>query len=486
MTKDEIIARFYNPYNIDEDGAYRYGDGLTLYFSDPAEPWGEVCTQVRSNQTEVFEGYFGLLPNEAEAKLQSDGKQYFASDFIEGDPRAEEYWPDNPSATRFCFYEDSIRYNVCSIGFAGTSDTEPIPVNYLCATYYPEGMDWLDAALEQQAANAQLSLYDTVYGYEGRMTGRLMADLTHDGVDELIICSVSEDDWDFERYNCTIYTIADGEVVELRHEYTSSTHAEAYNLTLYEEDGAYYLMAYNYYMNQGYVNNSYQVYHLNSDGSTIMLRQDAVSGTEAEAAAETEALEVAINTMLETATVLFRGNIEFVFTDAATSPVCTALPDGAHLVKFYFPMTAVDGGMLAQATVIDRVVLTSEEMEALSVGDALPLGRFGSGYYDSTITDISRNDYSFQISVQSGDVYEFYHYNDDWQLYWNDPNAGDTYDIGGAQVFFADGQYTVTQGTNTGEESYSHINNASFTQWDTCEVTVENGVVTSLYIYWHP
>lgn len=487
MTKDEITARFFHPHHIDEDGAYRYGDGLTLYFSDPSEPWGEICTQVRSNQMEVFEGYFGLLPDEAEAKLQSDGKQYFASDFIEGDPRAEAYWPDSRNSARFCFYEDSIRYNVCSIGFAGTSETEPIPVNYLCATYYPEGMDWLDAALELQAANAQLSLYDTVYGYEGAMTGRLMADLTHDGIDELIVCSVSEDDWGFQHFHCTIYTIADGEVVELHHEVTSSAHAEAYNLTLYEEDGAYYLMAYNYYLNQGYVNNSYRVYHLGSDGSTIMLRQDEVSGPEYEAAAETEELEAAINTMLETATVLFRGNAEHVFTDDSTLPRCSALPDGVHMIKLSSSLVEVEGGVLAHATVVAPVILTDEEVDAFTVGGTLDLTRFGDGFYRHTISSIQRDSYSIFLNMTDGDYCSFYRVDNGWHLHYNDPNAGDTYALGGALLYFVDGQYNPIERTGFEEsEIYTDIRDVSIYEIDTFDVTIENGMVTDLYIYWHP
>ena len=487
MTRDEIISRFYNPHHIDEDGAYHYGDGLTLCFSDPAEPWGEICTQVRSNQMEVFEGYFGLLPDEAKAKLESDGKQYFASDFIEGDPRAEEYWPGSHNSTRFCFYEDSIRYNVASIGFAGTSDTEPIPVNYLCATYYPEGMDWLEAALEQQAANAQLSLYDAVYGYEGVMTGRLMADLTHDGTDELIICSVSEDDWGFQYFHCTVYTIAGGEVVELHHESTDSSHANAYHLALYEEDGAYYLLAYNFYLNQGYVNNSYQVYHPDSDSSTIMLRQDAVSGPEAETAAETEELEATINTMLETATVLFRGNAEYVFTDASTLPLCSALPDGVHLIRLSPSLVEVEGGVLAHATLVAPVILTDEEVAAFAVGGTIDLTRFGDGYYAYTITHIQRDSYMVYIEAANGDYFSFYPADGGWHLYYNDPNGGDTYAIGGALLYFVDGQYNpIERDDFEGSEIYTDIRDVSIYKSDTFDVTIENGMVTDLYIYWHP
>ncbi len=107
-----------------------------------------------------------------------------------------------------------------------------------------------------------------IYGY-----GSILADLTHDGLDELLV--TTPDDWGGN--TLSVYTVQDDQVVELySRSFNMQANANVGELYLYSEDGKDYLMEVSVqisYMSA----NSYTLYSLDENGQPVIFRKESTS-----------------------------------------------------------------------------------------------------------------------------------------------------------------------------------------------------------------
>lgn len=108
--------------------------------------------------------------------------------------------------------------------------------------------------------------YQHAAGYPGREVDRYYADLTHDGVEELIVISLDDGDG-IEISYATVYTLRDNTPVEIWQESaTDMVTSGARSIYLYREGGKSYLYEHTDQLNQGIVLLRYRVFSLTAEG----------------------------------------------------------------------------------------------------------------------------------------------------------------------------------------------------------------------------
>lgn len=116
-------------------------------------------------------------------------------------------------------------------------------------------------------------LYEGAAGYPGREVQRHYADLTHDGVEELILVSVDDSDG-MEGAYATIYTLKNNRPAEIWQESASDMVSVGLRtIYLYRENGKAYLYEHTDQLNQGTVLLRYRVFSLTAEGGQNMLHQ---------------------------------------------------------------------------------------------------------------------------------------------------------------------------------------------------------------------
>lgn len=208
--------------------------------------------------------------------------------------------------------------------------------------------------------------------------GNLFADLTHDGVDELLVIGPAEENGN----RLTVYTVRGEEVVQLY----QAAHSEVYNAAygykyLYTEDGLDYLMDVSVQISHMSAN-GYSIYSLDENGQPVVFREESTAD-----GADNETVEKHKTGYIEASTLLISHHERYEgsgFEDVKRVDLMQVISFSEHRAKeklgeFYNTVVSVkihepdpfaDSGRGLPDEMLSQVYMLTTSSPLVTIGDA--------------------------------------------------------------------------------------------------------------------